>query len=82
MRTILHCDLNHFYAAVECLYHPEVRDKPLAVCGDPGLRQGIVLAKNDLAKERGVQTGEAIWQARQKCPELVCIPPHYSRYLH
>lgn len=81
MRTILHCDLNNFYASVECLYHPEIRGKPVAVCGDPELRHGIVLAKNNLAKAQGVKTGDAIWQARQKCRDLVCVPPHYSRYL-
>lgn len=81
MRTILHCDLNNFYASVECLYQPAIRGKPVAVCGDPALRHGIVLAKNNLAKARGVRTGDAIWQAKQKCPGLVCVPPHYARYL-
>lgn len=46
MRTILHCDCNNFYASVECLYHPELRGKPVAVCGDQEARHGIVLAKN------------------------------------
>lgn len=80
-RTILHCDLNNFYASVECLYRPELSGRPVAVCGDPERRHGIVLAKNQLAKGFGVQTGEAIWQARQKCPGLVLVPPHYKRYL-
>ena len=61
MRTILHCDMNNFYASVECLYHPELRGRPVAVCGDPALRHGIVLAKNQLAKAAGVQTGDVIW---------------------
>lgn len=80
-RVILHSDLNNFYASVECLYNPELRDKPVAVCGDPEQRHGIVLAKNYHAKKFGIQTGEAIWQARQKCPNLVLCPPHYDRYL-
>ncbi len=80
-RTILHCDLNNFYASVECLYHPEHRGKPVAVSGDVENRHGIILAKNQLAKQAGVKTGEAIWQARQKCPTLVCLPPDYSKYL-
>ena len=46
LRTILHVDMNNFYASVECLYHPELRGKPVAVCGDPEARHGIVLAKN------------------------------------
>lgn len=59
-RTILHVDLNNFYASVECFYNPDLRDKPLAVCGNPELRHGILLAKNYIAKESGVQTGEAL----------------------
>ena len=49
-RTILHCDCNGFYASVECLCHPEYRAVPMAVCGDPESRRGIILAKNELAK--------------------------------
>lgn len=80
-RTILHIDLNNFYASVECFYNPDLRDKPLAVCGNPELRHGIVLAKNYIAKESGVQTGEALWQAQQKCPDIVFVPPNYDLYL-
>ena len=81
MRTILHSDLNNFYASVECVYNPELRKVPLAVCGDPEARHGIVLAKNDLAKRMGIKTGEAIWQARQKCPNLQVLPPNFKRYM-
>jgi len=80
-RTILHCDLNNFYASVECLDHPEWRKVPMAVCGSVEQRHGIVLAKNDLARRFGVKTAEAIWQARQKCPDLVIVPPHHDKYL-
>jgi len=80
-RTILHCDLNSFYASVECLYHPELRGKPVAVGGDVEARHGIILTKNILAKKMGVKTGEAIWQAQQKCPGLICLPPDYKKYL-
>ena len=79
-RVILHCDLNSFYASVELLSHPELRDLPVAVCGDPSSRKGIILAKNEPAKRYGVKTAETIWQARQKCPELVLLPPHHDRY--
>ncbi len=80
-RTILHVDLNNFYASVECLYNPELRDKPIAVCGSQDQRHGIVLAKNQIAKGYGVRTGEAIWQAHQKCPGLVTVKPNYNLYL-
>lgn len=59
-REILHCDLNSFYASVEIYKAPELRGKPVAVCGSKEDRHGIVLAKSDPAKRMGVQTGEAI----------------------
>ena len=79
-RVILHCDLNCFYASVELLSHPDLREIPTAVCGDPSSRHGIILAKNEPAKRRGVQTAETIWQAKKKCPGLVLLPPHHSLY--
>jgi len=81
MRTILHSDCNGFYASVESLLHPEYRDKPLAVAGDAENRHGIILAKNELAKKYFVKTGDAIWQAKNKCPELVVIEPHFDQYM-
>lgn len=80
-RTILHCDLNNFYASVECLYRPEIRDKPVIVCGDAESRHGIVLAKNQIAKKAGVKTGDVIWEARQKCPGLVQVPADFRKYM-
>lgn len=80
-RIILHSDCNSFYASVECLHHPEIREKPVAVGGDIEQRHGIILAKNQLAKQFHVSTGEAIWQAKQKCPELIVLPPDFPLYL-
>lgn len=80
-RVILHSDLNNFFASVECLCNPDLRDKPVAVCGSQAARHGIVLAKNYIAKSYGVKTAEAIWQAKSKCPGLICVSPNYSRYL-
>ncbi|HHT44671.1 MAG TPA: DNA polymerase IV [Fastidiosipila sp.] len=80
-RQVLHIDMNSYYASVECMYNPALRQGPMAVCGDPVNRHGIVLAKNEAAKKDGVKTGEAIWEAKQKCPNLVIVPPHYSRYI-
>ena len=79
-RVILHCDLNSFYASVELLDHPELKDAPVAVCGDPESRHGIILAKNEGAKAFGVKTAETIWQARTKCPGLVLLPAHHEKY--
>ena len=80
-RVILHSDANSFYASVECLYHPTLRNKPVAVCGDEEQRHGIVLAKNQTAKKYGVSTGEAIWQAKAKCRDLVTLPARYDLYM-
>ncbi len=79
-KIILHCDLNNFYASVECLKNPELHNKPVAVAGNPKNRTGIILAKNMIAKKHGVQTGEVIWKAKQKCPDLVCVAPHHDEY--
>ena len=79
-RTILHCDCNNFYASVELLDFPELRDSPVAVGGDPDGRHGIILAKNMVAKRYGVQTAETIWQAKRKCPKLILLQPHFDRY--
>ena len=79
-RTILHCDLNGFYASVECLYKPGLKDVPMAVGGNVESRHGIILAKNEIAKGYGIKTAETVWQAKKKCPELVLVPPHHDRY--
>ncbi len=79
-RSILHCDMNNFYASVERLYDDTLKGKPIAVCGERELRRGIVLAKSEEAKRFGVKTGDAIWQAQEKCPELITVPPHFDRY--
>ena len=79
-RTILHSDLNNFYASVELLSHPELKGKPVAVAGDVEARHGIILAKNYEAKAYGVQTAEPLWQAKQKCPDIVFLPPHFEIY--
>ena len=80
-RSILHIDCNKFYASVECLYRPEIRDKPVAVGGNPETRHGIILTKNELASKYGLTVGEPIWKAKQKCPDLVIVPPNYPLYL-
>ena len=79
-RSVLHSDLDNFYASVECLENPELMGKPVAVCGAPEARCGIVLAKNQQAKEFGVKTGETIWQAKKKCPQLVTVLPRHRLY--
>ena len=80
MRDILHCDLNNFYASVECRDNPSLRGKAVAVCGSIEARAGIVLAKNYEARAFGVKTGDKIYEAQQKCPGIVIVPPHMEKY--
>ncbi|MHC1695649.1 MAG: DNA polymerase IV [Eubacteriales bacterium] len=80
-RVILHSDLNAFYASVEMMLDPSLKGKAVAVCGSTEDRHGIVLAKSELAKKAGVKTGMVTWEAKQKCRELIVLPPSYEKYL-
>lgn len=79
-RKILHIDQNCYFASVEMINHPELKNVPMAVGGDEEKRHGIILAKNIHAAAYGVKTAETIWNARQKCPNLVIVPGHYDQY--
>ncbi|MDR1359121.1 MAG: hypothetical protein LBJ48_07225 [Coriobacteriales bacterium] len=79
-RVILHVDMNSFYAGVEQAEHPELRGKPIAVAGKQELRHGIILTRSIEAKPYGIKTAEAIWEARQKCPDLIVVAPNYKLY--
>ena len=79
-RTILHCDCNSYFASVESISRPELKSVPMAVCGDPESRHGIILAKNELAKSYGIKTAETIWQAKKKCPNLTLVSAHHHLY--
>ena len=80
-RIVIHSDLNNFYASVERTLHPELTGKAIAVCGSKEARRGIVLAKSEEAKRFGVKTGDTVWQAQEKCPHIVCVPPHFDEYI-
>ena len=79
-RIILHSDLNNFYASAEAARNPALRGIPLAVAGDVEARHGIILAKSYEAKRHGVSTGEPLWQAKMKCPDITFVPPDYELY--
>ena len=80
-RNILHCDLNAFYASVETQRRPELRTKPVAVCGSKEERHGIVLTANYNARRFAVKTGMAVWLAKQHCPNPVILPPDMGEYI-
>ncbi|NLZ45391.1 MAG: DNA polymerase IV [Clostridiales bacterium] len=80
-RIILHSDINNCFASIECVFRPELKKVPMAVGGNKQERHGIILAKNQIAKGFGVKTGEALWEAKQKCPNLIIVPPRVDMYL-
>lgn len=79
-RVILHADMNCFYASCEMAYHPELQGKPIAVCGDPERRSGIVLTASYPAKRMGVKTGMPLWEAQQHCRDIIFVPANYDLY--
>ncbi len=80
-RVILHSDCNNFYASVECMLNPSLCGKCVAVGGSEEERHGIILAKNEIAKRYGIRTGDTLWEARLKCPDVVIVPPHFDEYI-
>ena len=86
-RMIFHIDVNSAYLsweAVHKLQHGDtldLRTVPSVVGGDPVTRHGIVLTKSMPAKKYDIQTGETLYSAKAKCPELIIVPPNYSLYM-
>ena len=80
-RVILRSDMNSFYASVEMMLDPSLKGKAIAVCGAIEERHGIILAKSELAKKAGVKTGMVNWEAKQRCSNLILVPPQYDQYL-
>src|SRR5947207_6952174 len=72
--TILHADLDAFYASVEQVLDPALRGKPIAVGG------GVVLAASYEARAFGVRGGMPGRQARELCPQLVFVGGHFAEY--
>ncbi len=66
---------------MECLHRPEIRELPVAVGGRAEKRHGIVLTANQIAAKYGVKTAEPLWQAKNKCPDLLVVPPNYPLYV-
>ena len=87
MRTIMHIDVNSAFLSWQAVYNLQkgdtldLREIPSVVGGSQADRRGIVLAKSIPAKKFGITTGEVLWQARQKCPGLVVVPPDYNLYM-
>ncbi len=80
-KTIFLADMESFYASVETARNPSLRGKPVAVCGDPALRHGIILAASREAKALGVKTGQPAWEAQRMCPWIIFVHPHMQLYI-
>jgi DNA polymerase-4 len=80
-RTILLADMESFYASVEVAGDPSLQGRPVAVCGDPKRRHGIVLAATTEAKAFGIKTGMAAGECARLCPDLVFVRPHMQEYI-
>lgn len=87
-RVIFHVDANSAFLSWSAAYRVKVlgeetdlREVPSVVAGDKASRHSIILAKSTPAKKYGIQTGEPLFQALEKCPELVVIPPDYGLYV-
>jgi DNA polymerase-4 len=78
--SILHVDLDAFFASVELLEHPELRDQPVVI-GSRNPRS-VVSAANYVARRYGVNSAMPMAVALRKCPKAVVLEPHYERYTH
>lgn len=86
-KAIFHIDVNSAFLSWEAVYRiyclggkTDLREQVAAVGGDMAMRHGIILAKSIPAKRFGIKTGETILEAKQKCPELILVPPNYGLY--
>src|SRR6476660_9722507 len=79
IRRIIHIDMDAFYASVEQRDRPDLRGKPVAVGGSPASR-GVVAAAGYEARRHGVRSAMAMSQAVRLCPDLLIVPPDFTRY--
>lgn len=80
-KVIFLVDMESFYASIEVTRRPEYRGKALVVSGDPNRRSGVILAASKEAKRFGVKNAERLWEAQQKCSDLIIVPPHMQDYI-
>ena len=86
-RLVFHIDVNSAYLYWEATYRKQhgekvdLREIPSVIGGDEESRHGIVLAKAVPAKKYNIKTGETLYEARQKCPEIAIVPPRYWLYI-
>ncbi len=80
-RSIIHLDMNAYFASVEQASRPELRGKPVAVGGGIGKRTVIATCSYE-ARALGVKTAMPTWEALKICPQLIVVPGNFDKYLH
>ncbi|QZT35442.1 DNA polymerase IV [Caldalkalibacillus thermarum TA2.A1] len=80
-RVIFLVDVQSFFASIEKTADRSLQHKPIVVAGDPERRSGVILAACPLAKQWGIETAEALWEAQQKCPGVTVVKPHMQKYI-
>jgi DNA polymerase-4 len=80
-QVIFLVDMQSFFASVEKAKHYRHLKHPLVVSGDPKRRSGVILAACPLAKQAGIKNGERLWEAQEKCPNLISVSPHMQEYI-
>lgn len=80
MQSIIHIDMNAFFASVEQRADPALRGRPMAVIGSK--ERGVILSPSYEARACGVKTGMMYWEARRRCPEIILVPADSAKYSH
>jgi DNA polymerase-4 len=80
MQSIIHIDMNAFFASVEQRSNPALRGRPMAVIGSK--ERGVILSPSYEARAYGVKTGMVYWEARRRCSEIILVPADSAKYSH
>ena len=78
MQIIFHIDLNAFYASAEVAVNPSLKGKPIVISGES--RRGIVSTASYEARKYGIHSAMPLFKAKELCPDLISIPPHFDLY--
>ncbi|MDR2458287.1 MAG: DNA polymerase IV [Clostridiales Family XIII bacterium] len=81
-KIILHLDMNNFFASCTLLSFPQYKNLPVAISGHIDKQHGIILAKNEIAKNYGIKTAETVISANKKCKNLILLKSDYDKYAY
>ena len=78
MQIIFHVDLNAFYASAETSSQPSLKGKPIVICRES--RRSIITTASYEARKFGIHSAMPLFKAKELCPHLVIVPPHFELY--